>query len=506
VGGWNNIIQISAGYDHTVGLKSDGTVVAVGDNVYGQCNVSSWTNIVQVSAGGDHTVGLKQDGSVVAVGAPNGGRCDVGGWNNIIQISAGSDHTVGLKSDGTVVAVGSNSYGQSNVGGLGIVTQVSAGTVWTAGLKSNGTVVTNGTDVYGQMDVGSWTNIAYMKAAHRHSIGLKSDLTVVAVGNNNYGQCNVGSWNNIIQVSGGDGHTVGLKSDGTVVAKGLNDYGECNVGDWNLGVGVFPLVPNVLLMLTEAQAENILTSAGYFVSVIYSYSPDWPSGIVYYQSPLAGTYSPFGSRVVITVSCNSPTSVPNVAGMSQANAENAITSAGLIVGSINQAYSLTVPAGNVINQSPGAGTSACSDNPTSVSLTISLGPISVPNVVGMRQGSGESAITIAGLTMGTISQAYNLSIPLGRIISESPPAGTNVLPGTPVSLTISLGRVCPCDINHDSRCDMHDWLLFGKGWGRTNCQYQIATCECDLNDDGRCDMRDWLFFGKDWGRTNCPMP
>jgi len=34
-----SIIQIAAGYYHTVGLKSDGTVVAVGKNDYGQCNI-----------------------------------------------------------------------------------------------------------------------------------------------------------------------------------------------------------------------------------------------------------------------------------------------------------------------------------------------------------------------------------------------------------------------------------------------------------------------------------
>jgi hypothetical protein len=31
-------------------------------------------------------------------------------------------------------------------------------------------------------------------------------------------------------------------------------------------------------------------------------------------------------------------------------------------------------------------------------------------------------------------------------------------------------------------------------------------CECDLNHDGRCDMQDWLLFGGDWGQTNCPIP
>ena len=45
------LAQVAAGEDHTVGLKSDGTVVAVGYNGHGQLNVGSWTGIIQVAAG-----------------------------------------------------------------------------------------------------------------------------------------------------------------------------------------------------------------------------------------------------------------------------------------------------------------------------------------------------------------------------------------------------------------------------------------------------------------------
>jgi alpha-tubulin suppressor-like RCC1 family protein len=53
-----------------VGLKADGTAVAVGDmnHLWGQCSVSDWTDIVQVAAGLFHTLGLKADGTVVAAG------------------------------------------------------------------------------------------------------------------------------------------------------------------------------------------------------------------------------------------------------------------------------------------------------------------------------------------------------------------------------------------------------------------------------------------------------
>ena len=65
---------------HTVGLKSDGTVVAVGNNDYVQCDVADWRDIVAVSAGDYHTVGLKSDGTVVAVGNNKYGQCGVVDW------------------------------------------------------------------------------------------------------------------------------------------------------------------------------------------------------------------------------------------------------------------------------------------------------------------------------------------------------------------------------------------------------------------------------------------
>ena len=110
------LTTISAGSRHTVALKSDGTVVAVGMNDQGQCNVDSWNNIIAVSTGTAYTVGLKSDGTVVAIGLNDSSQCDVLSWSDIVEISAGACHTVGLKSDGTVVAIGAQKNGRCNVG------------------------------------------------------------------------------------------------------------------------------------------------------------------------------------------------------------------------------------------------------------------------------------------------------------------------------------------------------------------------------------------------------
>ena len=236
VADWRDIVAVSAGNEYTVGLKSDGTVMAMGRNYGGRCDVADWTDIVAVSAGWYHTVGLKSDGTVVAVGSNSSGRCDVDAWTDIVAVSAGVNHTVGLKSNGTVVAVGSNSSGRCDVDAWTDIVAVSAGANHTVGLKSNGTVVAVGSNYFGQSDVADWTDIVAVSAGWDHTVGLKSDGTVVAVGDNDYGQCNVADWTDIVAVSARGGfissHTVGLKPDGTVVAVGASAEGQCYVADW----------------------------------------------------------------------------------------------------------------------------------------------------------------------------------------------------------------------------------------------------------------------------------
>ena len=231
VSGWTDIVAVSAGDNFTVGLKSDGTVVAVGDNEDGECDVSSWTDIVAVSAGDYHTVGLKVDGTVVSVGRNKYGECNVSRWTDIVAISAGDDCTVGVKTDGTVVAVGAGNKIQGLDRWTDIVS-VSAGNFHTVRLKSDGTVVAKGSDIDGECDVGGWTDIVAASAGVGYTVGLKRDGTVVAVGDNRDGDCNVSGWTDIVAVSTGFWHTVGLKRDGTVVAVGNNEYGQCDVGDW----------------------------------------------------------------------------------------------------------------------------------------------------------------------------------------------------------------------------------------------------------------------------------
>ena len=151
-----------------------------------------------IAAGYNYTIGLKNDGTLISAGSNDSGQCDVSDWKDIVAVSAGNRQTVGIKSDGTVVAAGSNYYGECNIEDWKDIKQISAGHCYTVGLKNDGTVIVTGSGDYGQCGVTSWKEIVSISAGFTHTVGLKSDGTVVAVGNNNDGQCDVSNWKDIV--------------------------------------------------------------------------------------------------------------------------------------------------------------------------------------------------------------------------------------------------------------------------------------------------------------------
>jgi beta-lactam-binding protein with PASTA domain len=199
-------------------------------------------------------------------------------------------------------------------------------------------------------------------------------------------------------------------------------------------------VPNVVDD-TQAAAETAITGAGLAVgTVTTASSPTVASGDVISESPVAGTSVDSGSAVNLVVSTGpAQVAVPSVVGDTQATASTAITAAGLTLGTVTTASSPTVASGSVISESPGAGTSVNSGS--AVNLVVSTGPaqVTVPNVVGLTQAAASTAITAAGLVVGTVTTASSPTVASGNVISESPIAGTGVSSGSAVNLVVSTG-------------------------------------------------------------------
>lgn len=97
---WTDISSIYYG-SSIFGLKSDGTVVTTG--IYPENYVTEWKDIVRLSVTENTTVGLKGDGTVVAVSSIDFGQCDVKNWTDIIAVDTSYYYTLGLKSNGTYI-------------------------------------------------------------------------------------------------------------------------------------------------------------------------------------------------------------------------------------------------------------------------------------------------------------------------------------------------------------------------------------------------------------------
>lgn len=101
--------QIAAGDTFFVGLQTDGTVISEGvEQEYMINTVEQWFGIVKIAAAGETVVGLKSNGTVVAVcpGRSDKGQCEVDDWTDVIAVNTNGKVTVGITKDGKVLMAG----------------------------------------------------------------------------------------------------------------------------------------------------------------------------------------------------------------------------------------------------------------------------------------------------------------------------------------------------------------------------------------------------------------
>ncbi|MFH1110920.1 MAG: hypothetical protein V1790_17235 [Planctomycetota bacterium] len=216
----SSFVAMDAGYYHSLALKADGSIVAWGYNGALQTNIPAPNaDFVAIAAGWHHSLGLKADGSLVAWGCGfpdfNHGQCNVPAPNTgFIAVAAGRGHCLGVKADGSIVAWGDNSYGQTNIPSPNTgFTAVAAGGYHSLGLKAGGSIVGWGNNSYGETDVPAPnTDFIGIAAGYYHSLGLKGDGSIVAWGNNSYGQTNVSAPNiGFVAVAAGGHHSLGIR-------------------------------------------------------------------------------------------------------------------------------------------------------------------------------------------------------------------------------------------------------------------------------------------------------
>ena len=138
--------------------------------------------------------------------------------------------------------------------------------------------------------------------------------------------------------------------------------------------------------------------------------------------------------------------VPDVTGMTAAEAGTTLAEAGLTTGKITQVQSTEGPEGTVVSQSPGGGEKA--DEGSAVDLEVAgkpaptATPAAVPDVVGSSQAAAESQLTDAGFTV-VVTQAESDTVPAGSVVSQDPQAGVVATQGSKVRIVVSSGPPTP---------------------------------------------------------------
>lgn len=212
--------------------------------------------------------------------------------------------------------------------------------------------------------------------------------------------------------------------------------------------------------------------------VTYDYNDTWPPGHVIDQDPPGGTIVPWGTFVELVVSLGPPAIVPDVVGMTEADARSAIEGAGLTVGEVEYEHSDTVAAGMVLDQDPGGGTTIPVGWP--VDLVVSIGQPVVPDVLGMTEADATGAITaVDHLTVGTRISGCSLTVPAGHVIGQDPAGGTAVPVGCTVDIEVVMvtGHLVP-DVVGSSQADAEQALTTAQ------CDVSVSTAYSNTIPEG----------------------
>jgi alpha-tubulin suppressor-like RCC1 family protein len=245
-----NIVAIAAGEDHSLALKSDGTVMAWGLHSSGQlgvgtsppspctstqCNsptqISGLVDVVAIAAGNDHSLALKSDGTVVAFGEASSGQIGDGQSTTdrkspvtvlapagIVRIAAGGNVSLALKADG-----------------------LSAGSLWTWGANASGQLG-DGTTVAQNRPYAVLSSVALAASGEQHSLALALDGRLWSWGAGTAGALGTGSTDRnpvptylvssfeSLAAYGGTSFSTAIAADGQVFVWGLNTSSQLGDG------------------------------------------------------------------------------------------------------------------------------------------------------------------------------------------------------------------------------------------------------------------------------------
>lgn len=229
-----------------------------------------------------------------------------------------------------------------------------------------------------------------------------------------------------------DDSAEGIVLDQSPVANASADKGSAI----NLVISIGPELAEVptLIGLPEEEALALLEETGFVAQPLPDeFNDKVKAGEVFKQTPAPGEMAQKGSSVQYVASRGvESVKVPNVVGMTRANAESALREAGFKVSPLEQ-FDSKVAAGKVISQNPKADLPV--GRGSTVAIVVSKGQerVLVPDVIGRSQIDATNTLEGAGFK---VNISYDPHANNNMVLEQDPSPGSSAPRGSTVEILI----------------------------------------------------------------------